>query len=176
MLSKAANRKSPCRFHVLRGGLRGTTISASANKIIAQPSTITGSIGVVGGKPVMKGFYDWIGISNEYVLRGKTAGLFRETEKFTPDERAKFEEWIKTTYYNDFVPKVARGRGKDPAYIDSVGQGQSVPFTGKDTGWWMRLVVSTGDCNCQTLAISQRTRVNSVLSRTQAFCSNCLSP
>lgn len=102
----------------------GYYISASANKIIAQPSTITGSIGVVGGKPVMKGFYDWIGVSNEYVLRGKNAGMFRETEKFTPDERAKFEEWIKTTYYNDFVPKVARGRGKDPEYVDSVGQGR----------------------------------------------------
>ena len=102
----------------------GYYISAGANKIIAQPSTITGSIGVVGGKPVMKGFYDWIGISNEYVLRGKNAGMFRETEKFTPDERAKFEEWIKTTYYNDFVPKVAKGRGKDPEYIDSVGQGR----------------------------------------------------
>ncbi len=102
----------------------GYYISASANKIIAQPSTITGSIGVVAGKPVMKGFYDWIGLSNEYVLRGKNAGMFRETEKFTPDERAKFEEWIKTTYYNDFVPKVATGRGKDPAYIDSVGQGR----------------------------------------------------
>ena len=102
----------------------GYYISASANKIIAQPSTITGSIGVVAGKPVMKGFYDWIGVSNEYVLRGKNAGMFRETEKFTPDERAKFEEWIKTTYYNDFVPKVAKGRGKDEAYIDSVGQGR----------------------------------------------------
>jgi protease-4 len=102
----------------------GYYISASASKIIAQPSTITGSIGVVAGKPVMKGFYDWIGISNEYVLRGKNAGMFRETEKFTSDERAKFEEWIKTTYYNDFVPKVAKGRGKDEAYIDSVGQGR----------------------------------------------------
>jgi protease IV len=102
----------------------GYYISASANKIIAQPSTITGSIGVVGGKPVMKGFYDWIGISNEYVLRGKNAGMFRETEKFSDDERAKFEEWIKTTYYSDFVPKVAKGRSKDPAYVDSVGQGR----------------------------------------------------
>jgi protease-4 len=102
----------------------GYYISASANKIIAQPSTITGSIGVVGGKPVMKGFYDWIGVSNEYVLRGKNAGMFRETEKFTDDERAKFEEWIKTTYYTDFVPKVAKGRGKEPAYVDSVGQGR----------------------------------------------------
>jgi protease IV len=113
----------------------GYYISASASKIIAQPSTITGSIGVVAGKPVMKGFYDWIGLSNEYVLRGKNAGMFRETEKFTPDERAKFEEWIKTTYYNDFVPKVATGRGKDQAYIDSVGQGRVwTGSQGKDKG------------------------------------------
>src|SRR5688500_3967588 len=75
----------------------GYYIAASANKIVAQPSTITGSIGVVAGKPVIKGFYDWIGLSNEYILRGKNAGMFRETEKFSSDERAKFEEWIKTT-------------------------------------------------------------------------------
>ncbi|HEY8411212.1 MAG TPA: S49 family peptidase, partial [Pyrinomonadaceae bacterium] len=87
-------------------------------------STITGSIGVLAGKPVVRGFYDWLGISNEYVLRGKNAGMFRETEKFSDDERAKFEEWIKNTYYNDFVPKVAKGRKKDPQYVDSVGQGR----------------------------------------------------
>jgi len=58
------------------------------------------------------------------VMRGKTAGMFRETEKFNDDERAKFEEWIKTTYYRDFVPKVAKGRGKDAQYIDSVAQGR----------------------------------------------------
>ena len=102
----------------------GYYISASASKILAQPSTITGSIGVVAGKPVMRGFYDWLGISNEYVLRGKTSGLFRETEKFSDEERAKFEEWIKTTYYQDFVPKVAKGRKQDPQFIDSVGQGR----------------------------------------------------
>ena len=102
----------------------GYYIACGANKIIAEPSTITGSIGVVAGKPVMRGFYDWIGVSNEYILRGKNAGMFRETEKFSPDERAKFEDWIKTTYYNDFVPKVAQGRSKDAAYIDSVGQGR----------------------------------------------------
>jgi protease-4 len=102
----------------------GYYISASAAKIIAQPSTITGSIGVVAGKPVMRGFYDWLGISNEYVLRGKTAGIFRATEKFSDEERVKFEEWIKTTYYRDFVPKVAKGRNKDAQYIDSVAQGR----------------------------------------------------
>ena len=102
----------------------GYYISASASKIVAQPSTITGSIGVVAGKPVMKEFYNWLGISNEYVLRGKNAGMFRETEKFSDDERVKFEEWIKNTYYNDFVPKVASGRNMEVQYVDSIGQGR----------------------------------------------------
>jgi protease IV len=122
---ETANQKKPVvvsMSDVAASG--GYYISASAAKIIAQPSTITGSIGVVAGKPVMRGFYDWLGISNEYVLRGKTAGMFRETEKFSDEERVKFEEWIKNTYYNDFVPKVAKGRGKDAQYIDSVAQGR----------------------------------------------------
>ena len=122
---EAANQKKPVvvsMSDVAASG--GYYISASAAKIIAQPSTITGSIGVVAGKPVMRGFYDWLGITNEYVLRGKTAGMFRETEKFSDEERVKFEEWIKTTYYQDFVPKVAKGRNKDAQYIDSVGQGR----------------------------------------------------
>src|ERR1051325_9706295 len=122
---EATNQKKPVvvsMSDVAASG--GYYISASASKIIAQPSTITGSIGVVAGKPVLRGFYDWLGISNEYVLRGKNAGMFRETEKFSDDERAKFEDWIKTTYYNDFVPKVAKGRNKDAAYVDSVGHGR----------------------------------------------------
>ena len=121
----SANQKKPVvvsMADVAASG--GYYISASARKIIAEPSTITGSIGVVAGKPVMRGFYDWIGVSNEYVLRGKNAGLFRATEKFSSDERAKFEEWINNTYYNDFVPKVAKGRNKDATYVDSVGQGR----------------------------------------------------
>lgn len=122
---EAANQKKPVvvsMSDVAASG--GYYISAAARKIIAEPSTITGSIGVVAGKPVMRGFYDWLGVSNEYVLRGKTAGMFRETEKFSDEERVKFEEWIKTTYYQDFVPKVAKGRNKDAQAIDSVGQGR----------------------------------------------------
>jgi protease IV len=122
---EAANQKKPVVVSmgdVAASG--GYYISASASRIIAQPSTITGSIGVVAGKPVMRGFYDWLGISNEYVLRGKTSGMFRATEKFSDEERVKFEEWIKTTYYRDFVPKVAKGRNKDTGFIDSVGQGR----------------------------------------------------
>ena len=102
----------------------GYYISCNASRIIAEPSTFTGSIGIYAGKPVVKGLYDWLGISNEYILRGKNAGMFRETEPFTKEERAKFEGMIKSTYYDEFVPKVARGRGRDPEYIDSVGQGR----------------------------------------------------
>src|SRR6202163_3733048 len=86
----------------------GYYIACNASKIVAEPSTITGSIGVLGGKPVVKGFYDWIGITNEYVLRGKNAGMFRETEKFSDTERKKFEEFIGTTY-DDFISKVGKG-------------------------------------------------------------------
>jgi protease-4 len=122
---EAANQKKPVvvsMSDVAASG--GYYISVAASKIVSEPSSITGSIGVVAGKPVMRGFYDWLGITNEYVLRGKNAGMFRETEKFSDDERAKFEDWIKTTYYQDFVPKVAKGRKKDPQAIDAVGQGR----------------------------------------------------
>ena len=101
----------------------GYYIACNANKIVAEPSTITGSIGVVGGKPVLKGFYDWIGVTNEYVMRGKNAGMFRESEKFSDTERAKFEEFLKSTY-QDFITKVGKGRGKDSSYIDTIGQGR----------------------------------------------------
>src|SRR6266567_5964955 len=101
----------------------GYYISAGANKIVAEPSTITGSIGVVGGKPVVKGFYDWIGVTNEYVMRGKNAGMFRETEKFNDSERAKFQEFLRNTY-EDFITKVGKGRNKEKDYIDSIGQGR----------------------------------------------------
>jgi protease IV len=106
------------------GASGGYYIACNANKIIAEPSTFTGSIGIFAGKPVMKGLYDWLGVSNEYVMRGKNAGMFRETEKFTPEERAKFEGVIKAKYYEEFVPKVAKGRGREPEYIDSIAQGR----------------------------------------------------
>ena len=88
----------------------GYYVSAGANKIVAEPLTLTGSIGVYAYKPVIKGFYDWIGVSSEYVMRGKNAGLYRETEKFTPDERKKFEGAMQNFYWNQFLPKVAQGR------------------------------------------------------------------
>lgn len=102
----------------------GYYISCNANKIVAEPTTITGSIGVFAGKPVVKGFYDWLGITNEYVLRGKNSGIFRETEKWTPEERAKMEEQTNNIYFNNFLPKVSKGRNMDQERANSLGQGR----------------------------------------------------
>lgn len=101
----------------------GYYISCNANKIVAEPSTITGSIGVFMGKPVVKGLYDWLGISNEYVMRGKNSGIFRETVKWTPEERTKMEDGASNIYFNNFLPKVAKGRNKSHEDVNTIGQG-----------------------------------------------------
>jgi protease IV len=88
----------------------GYYISMGANRIVAEPMTLTGSIGVYAYKPVVQGFYDWVGVSSEYLLRGKNSGMYRETEKFTKEEREKFEGSMRNFYFNQFLPKVAEGR------------------------------------------------------------------
>jgi protease IV len=102
----------------------GYYISAGAFKIIAEPSTLTGSIGVFAGKPVFREFNKWVGINTESIMRGKMAGLFRTSEQFTPEERTKFETMVKSVYYDEFLPKVATGRKRDLEYVDSVAQGR----------------------------------------------------
>jgi protease-4 len=102
----------------------GYYVSVGASRIVSEPSTVTGSIGVFAGKPVMKGFYDWIGVNDEYVTRGKYAAMYRETEKFTDDERKKFEGMLNSFYWNDFLPKVAEGRKKDVKDVDAIAQGR----------------------------------------------------
>lgn len=102
----------------------GYYIACNANKIVAQPSTITGSIGIFMGKPVVKGLYDWLGITNEYVMRGKNSGIFRETEKWTPEERAKMEAQTASIYFDSFIPKVATGRNKTVEEANTLGQGR----------------------------------------------------
>jgi protease IV len=88
----------------------GYYISMGAHRIVAEPLTLTGSIGVYAYKPVVKGFYDWVGFSGHYLTRGENAGMFREDRKFTDEERKKFEGSMQNFYWNQFLPKVAEGR------------------------------------------------------------------
>ena len=102
----------------------GYYISCNANKIVAEPSTITGSIGLFLGKPVLRGFYDWLGISNEYVTKGKNAGIFKETEHWTDEEKKKMYDSARHIYFENFVPKVAKGRNKTNEEVDAIGEGR----------------------------------------------------
>ena len=102
----------------------GYYIACNSNKIVAEPSTVTGSIGVVLGRPVLGGLYNWLGVSNEYITRGKNAGIFREDRKWTDEERAVFQKSANFFYWDNFVPKVANGRGKTVEQINEVAQGR----------------------------------------------------
>lgn len=113
----------------------GYYIACNSNKIVAEPSTITGSIGVVLGRPVLGGFYEWLGITNEYTTRGKNAGIFREDRKWTDEEREIFQRSANFFYWDNFVPKVAAGRGRNVEQIHEVAQGRVwTGFQAKEKG------------------------------------------
>ena len=106
----------------------GYYIAMAAGTIVAHPSTLTGSIGVFGGKLNMKGFYNKIGLTKEIIAHGQNATLYSDYGGFTPTERERVEKMMKTIY-KDFVSKAAEGRGKTYDKIDEIAQGRV--WTGK---------------------------------------------
>jgi protease-4 len=106
----------------------GYYISMGADRIFAEPGTVTGSIGVVGGKLSLKGLYNWIGVDTETISRGENSGIFSETEKFSPSERKIVEQMMKTIY-GQFTSKAAKGRDMDPDKLESLAGGQV--YTGR---------------------------------------------
>ncbi len=106
----------------------GYYIAMAAGTIVAHPSTLTGSIGVFGGKLNMKGFYNKIGLTKEIIAHGQNATLYSDYGGFTPTERERVEKMMKTVY-KDFVSKAAEGRGKTYDEIDEIAQGRV--WTGK---------------------------------------------
>jgi protease-4 len=106
----------------------GYYIAVPANAIVAQPGTITGSIGVVTGKYVLKGGLDKLGVGIDSVSEGRFAQMYSPFRPFTPLERAKVEGQMLTTY-DLFVSRVAEGRGASAESIDAIAQGRV--WTGK---------------------------------------------
>lgn len=101
----------------------GYFVSMAADRIVAEPGTITASIGVLSGKFVTKDAWDWVGITSDAVQRGQNASFYSGDQKYTDDERARFEEWL-DRIYKDFVSKVAEGRGKSFEEIHAIAQGR----------------------------------------------------
>ncbi len=113
----------------------GYYIACNSSKIVAEPSTVTGSIGVILARPVIKGLYDWLGITNEYITRGKNAGLFRDSEPWNEEQLKKVQSQADFFYWDNFVPKVAAGRGKSVEEIHNVAQGRVwTGFQAKERG------------------------------------------
>jgi len=101
----------------------GYYIAAPADTIVAQPGTLTGSIGVVTGKYVLQGTLDKIGVGTGTVSEGRFADIYSPFKPFTPDERARIEEQMQATY-ELFLARVAEGRHQTAAKIDAVAKGR----------------------------------------------------
>ena len=102
----------------------GYWISAKADYIFADPTTLTGSIGVFGTFPNMKGFLnDKIGLTFDVAKTNENADFGSITEPLTPFQYAKLQEMVVKTY-DDFTTRVAEGRGLRQTYVDSIGQGR----------------------------------------------------
>jgi protease-4 len=101
----------------------GYYIAAPAQVIVADPGTLTGSIGVVTGKFVVQGALDKVGVGTGEAGDGPFADIYSPFRPFTPAERAKIEEQMQTTYER-FLSRVAEGRRETAEKIDAVAQGR----------------------------------------------------
>lgn len=102
----------------------GYWISAKADYIFADPTTLTGSIGVFGTFPNMKGFLnDKIGLTFDVAKTNENADFGSVTQPLTEFQYNKLQEMVVMTY-NDFTSRVAEGRGLRQSYVDSIGQGR----------------------------------------------------
>lgn len=101
----------------------GYYIAAPADSIVAQPATLTGSIGAFGGKLNLLGLYHKLGLNVETVSRGRHAEMLSPYRDFTPEEAKRFQAQIDDVY-RVFVSRVAEGRERPVSVVDSAGQGR----------------------------------------------------
>jgi len=101
----------------------GYFISAPADWIVSQPATITGSIGVFGGKFNMVGLYDKVGMTLHTTKRGNEADLFSATAHFSEEGGAAYQRFL-DDFYKVFVNKVVEGRGMEFEAVHQIAQGR----------------------------------------------------
>ncbi|MBR1513741.1 MAG: signal peptide peptidase SppA [Bacteroidales bacterium] len=102
----------------------GYWISAKGDYIFADPTTLTGSIGVFGTFPNMQGFLnDKVGLTFDVAKTNKNADFGNVTQPLTEFQYAKLQENVVKTY-DQFTKRVAEGRGLRQTYVDSIGQGR----------------------------------------------------
>ena len=101
----------------------GYYISMGADYIFAMPGTLTGSIGVFGGKLNLEGLYEKIGIKLHTYKRGEQSNIFSATSNFSDSERQKYQEFL-DGFYKIFVEKASQGRKMSYDDLHAVAQGR----------------------------------------------------
>jgi len=107
----------------------GYFVSMAADVIVAEPATLTGSIGVFGGKLQTSGLFERLGVNIDSLGHGRHALMFSPQTGFSEDEWAKLDEWLDFVY-EDFTAKVARGRSMSLEAVREVARGRV--WTGAD--------------------------------------------
>ena len=110
-------------------GSGGYYVAMGADVIVAEPATITGSIGVLAGKLVTDGLWNRLGITYDSIALGDLARLFSSRTAYSPAERAALDRWL-DRIYDTFVTKVAAGRGLSRDDVHAVAKGRI--WTGAD--------------------------------------------
>ena len=101
----------------------GYEIACFTDKIIAQPTTITGSIGVIGMAANLKGLYDKLLINWSIVKKGKHSDIGTTARPLTEEEIKKIERAIEDSYQT-FISEVAEGRGMDKEQVHEIAKGR----------------------------------------------------
>jgi protease-4 len=104
-------------------GSGGYYVAAGATKIVAQPGTLTGSIGVIAGKIVTRRLWQKLGVYWDAVEYGENAGMFSLIEDFTPAQRQRFETELDSVY-GTFKARVAEGRHMSLDQVEAVAKGR----------------------------------------------------
>jgi protease IV len=107
----------------------GYYVSMGADEIVANPGTITGSIGVITGKLVARDLKDRLGVGSDAVRTNANADAWSINAPFTPEQHAQVEAEA-DLFYTDFVQRVAEGRNLPVEAVDAVARGRI--WTGAD--------------------------------------------
>jgi len=102
----------------------GYYIAAKADKIVAEPATLTGSIGIFSGKFITRQFEEEVlGFSHQTLQRGANAGIYSSLEPFSPEQQAIVQR-LMNRVYETFVGHVAKGRRMTVAQVEGVASGR----------------------------------------------------
>jgi protease-4 len=130
----------------------GYYVASGANAVVAEPATLTGSIGVYLLRPSFAGAYEKLEIGTEVLARGAYAPVAGSDRPYTAEQHARTEAFVQAAY-GDFLERVSTGRGLSTEAIDEVGRGRV--WLGSDA-LARKLVDSSAACPPQSSARARR--------------------